>query len=506
LFYFSKILFYILKQLRTPLIVFFLGFMLIMLGLTLTPGYNPNTNEIHHLSFFDSFFIITYTSTTIGYGEIPYPFTTQQKMYLAISIYIIVFLWFYLLSSFADIFKQKKFHILLQKNKISKFVFKKDLVVLFLKPEVIEEILKDPKLKSINFILIQTRSNNLEDIFLTDNSIILDIYNQPFNISTIFDYEPNINYFFYDESIKYSVELLNIIKIKYKKLNILNINHGHSEEHFSLIDTLNNNFDKPIIFEDIFRDRMSCIKNNIFKTLFLDYLIGKKERTFSIIKKLFSSLDNYFTFTYVNSILTHTEINKNNIYILDCDNELDNLKNIISIKNKLEEGSYLILTNLNKNRASHFVDITHPYIYFFNNLDILTDIIYSRTLLPDIKKEIILDIEKNSISILTILSSFITFNNPYFITYSINKQTTPNMFKNSYKLKYKDIFFNKSLVVSIKDINGTFKSLEDNISIFDNICIVIERENLNVIEYLFKNPNYSIHSEDDLLNFKKEVK
>ena len=120
----SKIIFYILKELKTPLLVFFSGFSFIMIGLSLTPGYNPNTEEVYYLSFFESFYIITYTSTTIGYGELPYPFTIQQKMYLALSIYIIVFLWFYLLSSFADIFKKSKFKNIIKEYKLNKMIYK----------------------------------------------------------------------------------------------------------------------------------------------------------------------------------------------------------------------------------------------------------------------------------------------------------------------------------------------------------------------------------------------
>ena len=43
----SKIIFYILKELKTPLLVFFSGFSFIMIGLSLTPGYNPNTEEVY---------------------------------------------------------------------------------------------------------------------------------------------------------------------------------------------------------------------------------------------------------------------------------------------------------------------------------------------------------------------------------------------------------------------------------------------------------------------------
>lgn len=48
-----------------------------------------------HMSIFDAFYVISYTATTIGYGEIPYPFTQAQRLWMTFSIYFTVIPWFY---------------------------------------------------------------------------------------------------------------------------------------------------------------------------------------------------------------------------------------------------------------------------------------------------------------------------------------------------------------------------------------------------------------------------
>jgi voltage-gated potassium channel len=51
------------------------------------------------MGFFDAFYIMSYTATTIGYGEIPYPFTYNQRMWVTICIYLTVVAWAYAIGS-----------------------------------------------------------------------------------------------------------------------------------------------------------------------------------------------------------------------------------------------------------------------------------------------------------------------------------------------------------------------------------------------------------------------
>ena len=51
------------------------------------------------MGFFDAFYVMSYTASTIGFGEIPYPFTYNQRMWVTISIYLTVVGWAYAIGS-----------------------------------------------------------------------------------------------------------------------------------------------------------------------------------------------------------------------------------------------------------------------------------------------------------------------------------------------------------------------------------------------------------------------
>lgn len=463
-----------------------------MLGLTLTPGLNPNTGDVHHLSFFDSFFIVTYTSTTIGYGEIPYPFTVEQRMYLAISIYIIVFLWFYLLSSFADIFKQNGFKELINKYKLSKHIYKKDTIIIYLDNEKIPNFLFNNRFSHINFLLLEKSKNKISHLELPNNIFSYDFQNKPFNISDLFDFEPNFTFFIYDETLSLSKEIREILSIKFPNINWLNITHGHTKEDFSLAETIDHNTISALYLEDLFKDRISMDNNNLYKSLFLNYLIDKRSRTINLLKRIDFSLQNDFKFFYVDKLLSEKDIQNNYIYLLDSDYEIDNLNNTINIEKKLHEPNYLIITNLQKSRASHFMTINNPYIYFFNSLDIFSDILYSRISNDKRLNDLILDIESNNVNISYVIHQLLNFEEEVFIYKNeINRKNTPNIYKNLQKLTYKEVFDN-NILVRVKDRNNKLKTINDIIEEGDEIFFLISHTSFIKIEELLRNPNFVI--------------
>ena len=76
----TSTIFLVLRRLRTPLIVLITLFAVSVLGLTLMPGpLDPNGGQMPRMSFFHAVYFISYTATTIGFGEIPYAFSEQQR-------------------------------------------------------------------------------------------------------------------------------------------------------------------------------------------------------------------------------------------------------------------------------------------------------------------------------------------------------------------------------------------------------------------------------------------
>jgi len=109
----------ILRQMRTPFIILILGYSITILGMVLAPGIDDNGNP-HHLSFFDAIYFISFTATTIGFGEIPYEFTEAQKMWVLVTIYITVVSWFYAVGKILSLVQDPAFKEATRKNAFSR--------------------------------------------------------------------------------------------------------------------------------------------------------------------------------------------------------------------------------------------------------------------------------------------------------------------------------------------------------------------------------------------------
>lgn len=90
----TSTLFIFLRRMRRPLLLVIFSYALGTLGLVLIPGADEHGQPVR-LTFLDAFYIISYTGTTIGYGEIPHPFTTAQRLWMLFAIYLTVTCWVY---------------------------------------------------------------------------------------------------------------------------------------------------------------------------------------------------------------------------------------------------------------------------------------------------------------------------------------------------------------------------------------------------------------------------
>lgn len=104
-----------LRKMRAPLIVLNLAHAIPVILLTLVPGINAEGNSAY-LSFFDAMYIVGYTATTIGFGEIPYPFTYPQRIIVLLTIYTTVPAWLYALGSIIALLQDKLFVYALRMN------------------------------------------------------------------------------------------------------------------------------------------------------------------------------------------------------------------------------------------------------------------------------------------------------------------------------------------------------------------------------------------------------
>ena len=108
----SAAAFLVLRRMRVPLMVLILVFAVSVLGLTLVPGTDAE-GRAHRLGFFDAFYFMSYTATTIGFGELPYAFSDAQRLWVVICIYLTVISWAYAIGSLLALLQSRAFRQLL---------------------------------------------------------------------------------------------------------------------------------------------------------------------------------------------------------------------------------------------------------------------------------------------------------------------------------------------------------------------------------------------------------
>jgi len=96
------------RSLRAPLILIVLLFSISTVGLTLIPGIDE-LGQPWRMSIFHAIYFATYTSTTIGFGEIPHAFTDAQRLFAIVIIYLSVIGWTYLLGTLLSLAQDKAF-------------------------------------------------------------------------------------------------------------------------------------------------------------------------------------------------------------------------------------------------------------------------------------------------------------------------------------------------------------------------------------------------------------
>lgn len=102
-------MFYVLlRRLRAPLIVLIVVYSVAVLGFTLIPGRDAE-GEIWHMSFLHALYVVSYTASTIGFGEIPYAFTDAQRLWMMFVIHMTVIGWLYSIGSLLAVMQAPAF-------------------------------------------------------------------------------------------------------------------------------------------------------------------------------------------------------------------------------------------------------------------------------------------------------------------------------------------------------------------------------------------------------------
>ena len=104
----DNIIFLILRRMRQPLLTLIVVYAVAVVGLTLIPGRDAAGN-VWYMDFFHATYFVSFMATTIGFGEIPHPFTDAQRLWVTFALYATVISWIYAIGTLLSLVQDKTF-------------------------------------------------------------------------------------------------------------------------------------------------------------------------------------------------------------------------------------------------------------------------------------------------------------------------------------------------------------------------------------------------------------
>ena len=154
---------------RTPFLVIIVTYTVSIIGLLIIDGMD-NDGNVYKLTIFDAFYFISYTATTIGFGETPFAFTYPQRIWVSMSVFFTVTGWFYSLGSLIALLQDKLFIQEFQKAKFirSVNVLKERFIIILGYNAITSEIIKQANEYGLRAVVIE-KEESKRDALLLEN-------------------------------------------------------------------------------------------------------------------------------------------------------------------------------------------------------------------------------------------------------------------------------------------------------------------------------------------------
>ncbi|HFD81356.1 MAG TPA: potassium channel protein [Gammaproteobacteria bacterium] len=117
----QPVFYLLLQRMRLPLIVLIVVYAVSIVGMTLIPGVDDQ-GKPWRMDFFHAIYFVSFLGTTIGFGEIPYPFTDAQRLWTTGVIYAAVVAWLYAIGTILAIIQDQGFRRVLTFSSFSRHV------------------------------------------------------------------------------------------------------------------------------------------------------------------------------------------------------------------------------------------------------------------------------------------------------------------------------------------------------------------------------------------------
>ncbi len=164
-----SILFLLFRRMRLPLIVLISTYAVSIVGLVLIPGQDANGGP-RHMDLFHAFYFVSFMGSTIGFGEIPYPFTDAQRMWTTFTIYATVVSWLYGIGAMLGVLQDPAFRRVVKQRSFERAVrrLKEPFYLVCGYGDTGSMLVRALTARGISVVVIDIASTRIDDLNLED--------------------------------------------------------------------------------------------------------------------------------------------------------------------------------------------------------------------------------------------------------------------------------------------------------------------------------------------------
>ena len=180
-------LFIILQKMRKPFLVIIVTYTISIIGFLFIGGKDSSGN-FYQMTMFDAFYFVSYTATTIGFGEIPYAFTYPQRIWVTISTFLTVLGWFYSIGTLVSLLQDKLFLQELERARFLKQIknLNEKFIIILGYNQITRKIIIKAIAQGIRTVVIEKDSLKIEKLMLENFTPTVPIlYSESFNVRVL---------------------------------------------------------------------------------------------------------------------------------------------------------------------------------------------------------------------------------------------------------------------------------------------------------------------------------
>ena len=172
---------------RKPFLVIIVTYTISIIGFLFIGGKDSSGN-FYQMTMFDAFYFVSYTATTIGFGEIPYAFTYPQRIWVTISTFLTVLGWFYSIGTLVSLLQDKLFLQELERARFLKQIknLNEKFIIILGYNQITRKIIIKAIEQGIRAVVIEKDSLKIEKLMLENFTPTIPVlFSESFNVRVL---------------------------------------------------------------------------------------------------------------------------------------------------------------------------------------------------------------------------------------------------------------------------------------------------------------------------------